>query len=581
MKRTHNCGELRASNTKENIILSGWVHKYRNLGGILFIDLRDRYGITQIIFDPNILSEEIMKEANKVRNEFVISVQGTVQIKPNPNKKLATGAIEILVSNFQVENKATTPPFNFLNGKSDANDELRLKYRYLDLRSENMMKNLIFRNKVVHNGRNFFQNSDFLEIETPILVKSTPEGARDFLVPSRINQGQFYALPQSPQLYKQLLMIGGADKYYQVARCMRDEDLRADRQPEHTQFDFEMSFVDSNDIREFTENLMKHIFKETKDIELKTPFTTFTYEESMSRFGSDKPDIRFGLELNDLTAIAKAIDFAVFSEAEKVYTIFVPNEQYSRKQIDKLTNFAKRYKAKGLAFVKLNNGELEGGITKFLNDALKEELLKLSAENKTGTFFFGADKARIVQTYLGHLRKHIATELNLFDKNNFEFCWVNDFPLFAYNEDEEKWETEHHMFSMPKEEYINDFENRPGEVIGDLWDLVLNGWEMGSGSIRINNPQIQERIMNFVGINKEEAEEKFGFLLNAYQYGAPKHGGMGIGVDRLVSLMLGIEDIREVIAFPKNTNAQCTMDGSPSEITEEQLNELAINLKKV
>lgn len=579
MQRTHTCGELRKENSGENITLSGWVLKYRNLGGLLFIDLRDRYGVTQVIFDPATLSAEVMEEAAKIRNEFVITATGTVQVKPQPNKKLATGEIEVLVSEFKLENSATTPPFNFKDGKSDANDELRLKYRYLDIRSAHMMQNLITRNKMVHSGRDYFQKNNFLEIETPILVKSTPEGARDFLVPSRINQGQFYALPQSPQLYKQLLMIAGTDRYYQVARCMRDEDLRADRQPEHTQFDFEMSFVNADDIRSFTEGLMQHIFKETKGIELQTPFTTFTYAEAMSRFGSDKPDIRFGLELNDLTAKARELDFAVFAKAERVYALFVPNEQYSRKQIDKYTKFVGKYKAKGLAFVKLNNGEYEGGVTKFLTDDFKAEMKKISGDTENGTFFFGADKQRTVQTYLGHLRNLLARELELFDKNEFKFCWVNDFPLFAYNEEEEKWETEHHMFSMPKEEFIADFEQRPGEVIGDLWDLCLNGWEMGSGSIRVNNPEIQERIMNFVGINKEAAHEKFGFLLDAYQYGAPKHGGMGIGVDRLVSLMLGIEDIREVIAFPKNTNAQCTMDGSPSQIDEDQLRELGVKLK--
>ena len=427
MKRTHNCGELRKENNGNEVVLAGWVRKYRNLGGLLFIDLADRYGITQIIFDPEKLSREIMNDASRIRNEFVITVKGNVQVKPDPNPKLATGGIEVSVSELRIENSAVTPPFNFFDGKSDANDELRLKYRYLDIRSAFMTNNLVVRNKVVHSGRDFFQNNSFLEIETPVLVKSTPEGARDFLVPSRVNQGHFYALPQSPQLYKQLLMIAGTDRYYQVARCLRDEDLRADRQPEHTQFDFEMSFADSDDIREFTEGLMKHIFKETKGIELETPFKTFTYKEAMSRYGSDKPDIRFGLELNDFTEIAKTTEFAVFTEAEKVYSVFVPNEQYSRKKIDKLTDFVKKYKAKGLAFVKLNNGALEGGITKFLNDGFKDEMLKVAGENSNGTFFFGADKTGTVQTYLGHLRNQLARELELTDKNEFKFCWVNDF----------------------------------------------------------------------------------------------------------------------------------------------------------
>lgn len=567
MLRTHTCGELRKENEGQGVTLSGWVQSIRNHGELTFIDLYDRYGTTQITIHKDVLPESLGKET-------VVQVKGSVVKKPEANKALATGEIEIKAKSVKILNKSKPMPID-----SNATDEMRLKYRYIDIRKNGVLKNLAFRSEVALSAKEYFRSEGFLEIETPMLVKSTPEGARDFVVPSRINKGKFYALPQSPQLYKQILMIAGVDKYFQMARALRDEDLRADRQPEHTQLDFEMSFVEQKDVQAFVEKLMKHIFKTTLNITLKD-FPVFSYEESMRRFGSDKPDIRFELELQDITEIGKKSDFAIFKNAEMTNCLFVEKE-YSRKQIDKFTDIVKTYKAKGLAFAKVKNDAFDGGISKFLSDSVQKEIIqKLKLEKKTGTIFFVADTKKISRLSMGYLRTALANDLGLIDMKEFRFCWVNDFPLFSYNETEKRWEPEHHMFSMPKEEFINDFEKRPGEVIGDLWDLVLNGWEMASGSIRISNPEVQERIMNFIGLNREEANKKFGFLLDAYEYGGPVHGGMGIGLDRLVSLMLGFTDIREVIAFPKNKNAECPMDESPNTIDKIQLDELGIDLKK-
>lgn len=562
MFRTHTCGELRKEDEGKKVVLSGWVSKIRTHGALTFIDLRDRYGTTQLTIDKD----------TDLKKEYVIRVGGVVKVKPEVNENISTGAIEVEVSDFKLINKSQPLPLD-----ENATEDTKLKYRYLDLRRPEMMQNFKFKNDVVFSIRKFFNNADFLEIETPALVKSTPEGARDFLVPSRVNKGKFYALPQSPQLYKQILMVAGVDKYYQLAKCFRDEELRADRQPEHTQVDFEMSFVTSDEIRAHVEKLMKHVFKEAMQTEIHIPFPTYSYDESMEKFGSDKPDIRFGLELNNISEVAKTCDFNVFKEAEEVYTIFIPKE-YSRKDIDKYTELVKVYKAKGLAYTKLTNGEFDGGISKFLNEETKAKLISLT-KDEVGTFFFGADKKRIAQKSLGQLRNALAKDAGLTNMAEFKFCWVKDFPLFAYNEEENKWEPEHHAFSMPNPEFIDNFEKEPHKALGDLWDLVLNGWEMASGSIRISNPEIQKRILNFIGIGEEEAKEKFGFLLEAYEYGGPVHGGMGIGVERLVTLMLGKTDIREVIAFPKNKSAQCPMDDSPNSVTEEQLDELHIKLK--
>ncbi|MFP4522926.1 MAG: aspartate--tRNA ligase [Candidatus Nanoarchaeia archaeon] len=565
MLRTHTCAELRATDVDQTVTLAGWVHSIRTHGALTFIDIRDRYGRTQLTIEN--LNQEIGKE-------FVISATGIVVKKDQPNKELATGEIEVKVEKLTILNTSKALPID-----EHATDETKLQYRYIDIRNNNVLQHLAFRSKVSHATREFFEQNEFLEIETPYLMKSTPEGARDYVVPSRVNPNEFYALPQSPQLYKQILMIAGVDKYYQLARALRDEDLRADRQPEHTQIDFEMSFVHQSDVQEFTEKLLKHIFKKTMNIELDN-FPVFSYDEAMSRFGSDKPDIRFGLELSNITTIAKTTEFKVFNSADMVNAIFI-EEKLSRKQIDKYTDFVKIYKAKGLAYAQVINNKLDAGISKFLDSTTQEKIIKaVGCSDKEGTLLFVADSEKISQSALGFLRKKLSEDFNLTNSDDFKFCWVNDFPLFSYNEDEQRWEPEHHMFSMPKEEFIDDFEQRPQETKGDLWDLVLNGWEMASGSIRVSNPKIQERIMNFVGFDKEEAQKRFGFLLHAYEYGGPIHGGMGIGLDRLVTLMLKLSDIREVIAFPKNKHAQCPMDGSPSRISQEQLDELNISLKK-
>jgi len=565
MYRTHTCGELRKEHAGQLVQLAGWVHKIRTHGSLTFIDLRDRYGITQITvesFDKNFSKES------------VVQVTGSVLEKPEPNKALATGEIEIKATKVKLLNSSKPLPLD-----NNATDDMRLKYRYLDIRNNGVLENLKFRSDVALAARDFCTKNGFLEIETPLMVKSTPEGARDYVIPSRISKGKFYALPQSPQLYKQVLMIAGVDKYFQLARALRDEDLRADRQPEHTQIDFEMSFVHQKDVQDFVQDLMKYIFKETLNNTLED-FPLFSYEEAMRRFGSDKPDIRYDLELSDVTSIAKETEFGIFKEAECIHCIFVEKD-FSRKQIDAFTNIVKTYHAKGLAFVKVQDGKCDGGITKFLDESSQKKILEtISGQNKSGTIFFVADKKKVALTALGFLRQQLAKDLDLINKDVFKFCWVNDFPLFSYNEEEDKWDPEHHMFSMPKEEFIDDFEKRPGEVIGDLWDLVLNGWEMASGSIRISNPEIQERILKFIGFSQEEANEKFGFLLKAYEYGGPIHGGMGIGLDRLVTLMLKKLDIREVIAFPKNKSAECPMDDSPSELSAQQLDELGIRIKE-
>jgi aspartyl-tRNA synthetase len=568
MLRTHTCGQLNKKNIKEKVKLCGWVDSIRTHGGVNFINLRDRYGLTQVVFNDDSFKE--------LKNEYVIQIEGTVQKRPSPNQKISTGEIEVNCEKLEILNKSETLPLD-ITGKIESTDETRLKYRYLDLRNPKKLNQMIFRHKVAQAAREFLNKEDFIEIETPMLVKSTPEGARDYVVPSRVNKNHFYALPQSPQLYKQILMISGFDKYYQLAKCLRDEDLRADRQPEHTQIDLEMSFAEAEEIRNTVEDLFKHIFKKTLNKEL-DDFPVLSYEEAMKRFGTDKPDIRFGLELIDVTEIVQKSDFNVFKKAEHVVAINV-KKYFSRKEIDKLTEVAKTYKAKGLAYMKFKNNEFDAGITKFINDETKKEIKEKLNLNADETIFFVADKKKIAQTAMGHVRLALRNKLELVDKNDFKFVWINDFPLFSFNEEENKWEPEHHMFSMPKKEFINNFEECPEKVLGDLWDLTLNGIELASGSIRVSNPEIQKRIMNFIGFNEKEAQEKFGFLLNAYKYGGPIHGGMGIGLDRVVSLMLGLNDIREIIAFPKNKNAQCPMDESPGKISEKQIDELHIKLK--
>ncbi|MGV8162214.1 MAG: aspartate--tRNA ligase [Candidatus Nanoarchaeia archaeon] len=563
--RTHTCGELRIEQVGKEVTLAGWVHSIRQHGNISFIDLRDRYGRTQVVLKQDVLGDV------SLRKEHVIRISGKVVKKEQANKALATGEVEVHADSFSLVNPADPLPLD-----ENASEETRLKYRYLDLRREDAVAKLKLRHDVTNAAREYFNHHGFLEIETPLLVKSTPEGARDYVVPSRVNKGKFYALPQSPQLYKQILMIAGVDRYFQLARCLRDEDLRADRQPEHTQIDLEISFMTSKEIREFIEKLFKHIFKKTMNLELE-PFPTFTYKESMYKYGSDKPDIRFGLELQDLNL--KDCNFEMFKSAEVIKALVVDHE-LSRKDTDELTAIAKVYGAKGMAYAKVVEGKLDGGVAKFLSVSEQLEIIKtLNAKDKS-TVLFVADKRKIAETSLGQIRLALRDKFNLTKKDVFKFSWVIDFPLFAYNEDEKRWEPEHHMFSMPKEEFVKDFEQRPAEILGDLYDLAMNGVELGSGSIRVSNPEVQKRIMNFIGIDEKQAEQKFGFLLEAYKYGAPVHGGMGLGLDRTVALMAGTNDIREVIAFPKNKNAECPMDGSPSFIDDKQMDELHIDIRK-
>lgn len=574
MRRTNTCGELTKKDVGKKVVLDGWTQSRRDHGGLIFIDLRDRHGLTQIVFDPS-HNKETHKMAEHIGREFVLEINGKIRDRKsgmiNPNMK--TGEIEVLVDELNILNKAKTPPIE-IDDKIESGEETRLKYRYLDLRRPIMQKRIALRHKIITTVRDYFNKHDFLEITTPMLVKSTPEGARDYIVPSRVNPGKFYALPQSPQLYKQILMIAGFDRYYQTAICLRDEDLRTDRQPEHMQFDFEMSFVTSDDIREFTEGLYKHLFKEILNIKL-DKFPVFTYKEAIERFGIDKPDIRFGLELIDVTDIAKKSDFSVFKNAETVKCIN-PEKDLSRKELDNYIDFCQKNGANGMAWMRVSDKGLESSIVKYFNNDIQKELLKKTNAKPSSVLMFIAEKPKKTAGILNLLRLKLRDDLKLVKENDFKMCWVKDFPLFSWNEDKERWDPEHHMFTMPKQEFIKDFEKRPGEVIGDLWDLVLNGTELGSGSIRVSSPELQERIMKFIGMTKQEAKEKFGFLLEAYEYGGPVHGGMGLGLDRTVALMAGLSDIREIIAFPKNKAAQCPMDGSPSDVDETQLKELHI-----
>lgn len=577
MYRDNTCGELRKTHLGKEVKLAGWVHSRRDHGGLIFIDLRDRYGLTQIVFDPA-AHKETHAEAGKLRREDVISVTGKVRARKAgmENPKLVTGEIEVICSKIDILNRAETPPLE-VDDRIEGNEEIRLKYRYIDLRRPVMQQRIGFRHNVVTAVREYMNKNNFLEIETPLLVRATPEGARDYVVPSRINPGKFYALPQSPQLYKQILMVSGCDRYYQIARCLRDEDLRADRQPEHTQIDLEMSFVHQEDILELVEGLYKHIVKKTLNVEIKEKFPRISYNESMTRFGTDKPDLRFGLEIMDVTNIMQKSDFEVFKKADYVECLN-PEKDFSRKEIDELTQFVTTGGAKGLVWLKLAEKGLEGSLTKYMGAELQKELLQTTKSKKGSTLFFVAGNFKTAHLSLGILRNELARRLDLIKPNELKFCWVIDFPLFEWNEEEQRWEAMHHIFSRPSDDTVDYCEKDPSRVRGLLHDLVLNGIELGSGSIRVNRPEMQERVMKVIGLTHEEAMKKFGFLLEAFKYGAPPHGGMGLGVDRIAALLLGFNDIREVIAFPKNKNAECPMDGCPSEISQDQLKELHIKL---
>jgi aspartyl-tRNA synthetase len=577
MYRDHTCGELRKEHVGKEVKLAGWVDTRRDHGGVIFIDLRDRYGLTQVVLDPK-ENKKTHAAAEKLRREDVIAIEGRVR-KRRPgmeNPKLDTGHVEVINSSLEILSKAETPPIE-INDRIEANEDARLKYRYLDLRRPVMQERLSMRHKVVTAAREYLNDNGFLEIETPMLVRATPEGARDYIVPSRTNPGKFYALPQSPQLYKQILMVGGCDRYYQIARCLRDEDLRQDRQPEHTQIDLEMSFVHQEDILQLVEGLYKHIARSTLNHDI-GDFPVFTYEEAMNRFGTDKPDLRFGLELIDVTKIVQKSEFEVFKKAKSVKCLN-PEKDFSRKDIDDLTSFAGQHGANGLAWFKVTEKGLESSIAKFFSEDVRKKLLEATGAKEGSMLFFVADDEESVHRVLGELRNELAKRLELIKPDELRFCWVVDFPLYEWADSQ--WVPCHHLFSMPKEESLKHLDKDPGKVLGVLHDLVLNGIELGSGSMRITKPDIQEKVMKVIGLSHDEAHKKFGFLLEAFKYGTPPHGGMGLGLDRIVALLCGFNDIRDVIAFPKNKNAECPMDGSPSDVPNDQLKELHIKMDVV
>jgi len=583
MYRTHTCGELREHDSSKSVELAGWVHSIRLHGSLAFIDLRDRYGITQLT-----INTEDIPEVKTLRREFVIQVKGIVRKKPEPNKKLETGAIEVFVEKLNVLNTCEIVPLDLDNPLNNT-DDTRLKYRYLDLRRPQMQHNIRMKHIAMQATREFLNSQGFLEIETPMLIRSTPEGARDYIVPSRVKPGTAYSLPQSPQIYKQLLMVSGFDRYYQVARCLRDEDLRADRQPEFTQIDVEMSFPHQEDIFKVGEGLMKNIFSKTINYDIPIPFPRLTYDEAMLKYGCDKPDIRYELFLKDITSIVKDSEFGVFKTAiseNGIVKAIVIEKDFTRKETDEFTEVAKIYKAKGLVVLKVVTDELskllklDGSAAKHISTELQMSLLReLDAKDKS-TIFIVADQFKTCNDALANIRKDIAKKLKLYDEKDFAFCWVYDFPSFEWNTEDQKWDAAHHIFTSPKEEHIQYLETDPGSVRASCYDMVLNGVELASGSIRINRRDVQERVMNVIGLTIEDAEKKFGFLLEAFKYGAPPHGGFAPGLDRTVALICGTNDIREVIAFPKNKQGECPMDGCPTEVDERVRKELKLKFEK-
>ncbi len=578
-QRTHNCGELREVHVGQKIILNGWVESQRDLGGVNFIYIRDLFGKTQLVFNES-SSEEVMKLAKKLRQEFVISISGDVILRTtaNINKDIQTGTIDILVTSLIILNESKTPPFS-ISGSEELNEELRLRYRYLDLRRPSLQKNILLRNKVYSAVRNYFSENGFIEIETPILTKSTPEGARDYLVPSRVQPGKFYALPQSPQIYKQLSMIAGFDKYIQIAKCFRDEDLRADRQPEFTQIDVEVSFPTEEIIQNYTEKMIQRIYKEVKGIEIKTPFARIPYKIAIEKYGSDKPDTRYGLEINNYTELAKNSGFELFEKAvsrnEVILGIVIPNgSKFSRKQVDELTEKSKENGAKGLVFLKVSENGLEGSAVKFFTDVFKDKVIKESGAKVGDAISIIADSTDIAFTILGNIRIHLGNILKLIPENVNSLVWITDFPLFEYSKEDKRYYSAHHPFTAPNLEDEKLLDKDPGKVRARAYDLILNGNEIGGGSIRIHNSELQSKIFSLLGLKKEEAETKFGFLLEALQYGAPPHGGIAFGFDRIIMLLTGSISIRDVIAFPKTRSATALMEDAPSNVTEEQLREL-------
>ncbi|RMF96308.1 MAG: aspartate--tRNA ligase [Candidatus Schekmanbacteria bacterium] len=585
LKRTHSCGELRAKDEGAQVVLMGWVQRRRDHGGVIFIDLRDREGITQIVFDEE-LSGEAHKKAEKLRSEYVMAVNGKVRLRPgdtaNPN--MPTGEIEVVANELRILNTAQTPPFQIEDDINVAED-VRLRYRYLDLRRPSLQRNIILRYNVTKAVRRYFDNEGFIDVETPFLTKSTPEGARDYLVPSRVNRGKFFALPQSPQLFKQILMIAGFDKYYQIVKCFRDEDLRADRQPEFTQIDVEMSFVEREDIYRVMEGLMKTVFSEAAGIEIDTPFPRISYEEAMKNYGNDKPDTRFEMKLVDLTETFKQSQFKVFSSVvENNGLISGINAKgfagMTRKELDDLTEFVKGEGAKGLVWIKVLENELQSPVVKFFSQEEIEDMKNRLGAEAGDLLFIIADESETTYRALSELRLKIGKEKGLIDEKRYDFLWITDFPLLEYDSEEKRYVAMHHPFTSPVDEDISLLDSNPQAVRAKAYDLVLNGSEIGGGSIRIHRNDIQQKMFDLLGIGKEEAEAKFGFLLEALQYGAPPHGGIAFGLDRLVMILAGAESIREVISFPKTQKAVCQMTGAPSEVDEKQLIELGIKLRR-
>lgn len=578
MYRTHNNGELRLQDVNSEVTLCGWVAKRRNFGALVFIDLRDRYGITQLVFN-----EDIATQISDVRNEYVLQVKGTVVERKDKNPKLATGEIEVVVREVKIVNTAITTPM-IIADETDALEDTRLKYRYLDLRRPVLQKNLILRNRITLLVRNYLAKYGFTEVETPILCRSTPEGARDYLVPSRISKGQFYALPQSPQLYKQLLMVGGMDRYFQIARCFRDEDLRADRQPEFSQIDIEMSFVDEEDIWSMTEGLMKEIFKDIKGIEL-PEFKRIPYDTCMEKYGSDKPDLRFDMPLYNVSEVFANTEFKVFenclNEGGIIQAMNVKNgaDKFSRKQLDKLQDYVKVYGAKALANLKLTAEGFAGSVTKVLSDAEKEALCTMLNIEENDIVFFVADKKKVAQSSLGALRVKLGHDLDLINKDAYEFLWVTDFPMFEYDENENRYVAAHHPFTSPNLEDVDKLLSDPAHCYSRAYDLVLNGYELLSGSIRIHDQKLQEKVFEAIGMTLEEAHEKFSWFMDAFQYGTPPHGGVGIGLERLTMILAGTDNIRDVVAFPKTASASDLMAQAPSPVDPAQLKELGIETK--
>lgn len=585
--RTYYCGEITEKSIGEKVILKGWVQKRRDLGGVIFIDLRDRTGIVQVVFNPD-FSEEALKIAEGVRSEFVLDISGTVVEREsgtvNPNLK--TGKIEIHADRVEILSSSKTPPFMISDQTDEVSEDVRLKHRYLDLRRPVMFDTFQMRHNVTKSIRNFLDDHGFLDVETPILTKSTPEGARDYLVPSRVHEGQFYALPQSPQLFKQLLMVSGFDRYYQVARCFRDEDLRADRQPEFTQIDIEMSFMSQEDIMALSEQMMAKIMRETKGMELNLPLPRMSYEEAMNSYGSDKPDVRFDMLLTDVSGLVRDSDFKVFSGAVqnggvvKAINVKAAAGKYSRKDIDALGNYVTNFGAKGLAWLKVEEGELKGPIAKFFA-ADAQSSLTSALQGKTGDLFlFVADKKEVANDALGALRLKLGKELQLIDESEFKFLWVVDWPLLEYDEEEGRYYAAHHPFTMPAREDLDLIETDPAAMKAQAYDLVLNGYELGGGSVRIFEKEIQEKMFSLLGFSKEEAEEQFGFLLEAFEYGTPPHGGIALGLDRIVMLLAGRSNLRDTIAFPKTASASDLMTDAPGVVTKDQLDQLNLQLKE-